>query len=171
MMKCPSLPLLLSVTGMVLLAGCANPPASGSKESSPSPAPAITPTKVAPAPIETPTAPSPKPVEAAREPSVSERKLASAVAAFDRGEYAASAAQLSPLSLDQTLDKASQLRALKFLAFSQCLNRAITACRQTFERAFRTDEKFDLAPAERGHPVWGPQFERARLDVLKQKNK
>jgi hypothetical protein len=170
-MKFPSLPLLLSFSGVLLMAGCANPSASGGKELSPSPAQAISPLKVTPAPIESPPEPSPKPVDAPKEPSVSEKKLASAVAAFERGEYASSIAQLSPLTLDQTLDNPSQLRALKFLAFSQCLSRAVTACRQTFERAFRTDEKFDLAPAERGHPVWGPQFERARLGVLKQKSK
>ncbi len=65
-----------------------------------------------------------------------------------------------------SLDPAQLLRALKVLAFSQCSSGATTACRQSFEKAFRADPNFELLPAERGHPVWGPQFDRARRTVL-----
>jgi hypothetical protein len=100
-----------------------------------------------------------------REPTAAEKSLAAALETFDRGDYPAAIRQLTPLSSDAALDKESQLRALRSLAFAQCLTRAVTACRQTFERAFRLDSRFDLAPAERGHPIWGPQFERARKAV------
>ncbi len=88
-----------------------------------------------------------------------------ALASYERGDYPAAMRQLTALTSDTTLDTANQLRALKTLAFAQCLTRAAVPCRQTFERAFRLDNKFDLAPAERGHPVWGPQFEQARKAV------
>jgi hypothetical protein len=99
------------------------------------------------------------------EPSASEKALMTAIASFDRGDYAGAIRQLTPLTGDSALDTPGQLRALKTLAFAQCLTRAVVPCRQTFERAFRLDGKFDLAPAERGHPIWGPQFERARKAV------
>jgi hypothetical protein len=88
--------------------------------------------------------------------------LAAGLASYERGEYVAAMRLLSPLTNDATLDITSRLLALKSLAFSQCLTRAVVACRGTFERAFKLDPKFDLAPAEQGHPVWGPQFEIAR---------
>ena len=56
---------------------------------------------------------------------------------------------------DGSFDPAQLLRALKVLAFSQCSSGATTACRQSFEKAFRADPNFELLPAERGHPVWG----------------
>jgi hypothetical protein len=104
-----------------------------------------------------------------REPTASEKKLASALSTFERGEYALAIRQLAPLTTDPVLDVPNRLTALKFMAFSQCLTRAVTACRKSFELAFRLDGKFDLAPAERGHPVWGPQFELARKAALAQK--
>jgi len=159
MMRKNTLPsLLLSAMASVLVAGCAAPPASNDPQAAPPPS--------SPRPAETkPQAPPPAP-PVAREPSASEKALAAALETFDRGDYQAAIRQLTPLSGDATLDKENQLRALRSLAFSQCLTRALVPCRQTFERAFRLDSRFDLAPAERGHPIWGPQFERARKAVL-----
>ena len=95
------------------------------------------------------------------------KALTAAVQTFERGEYVAAIRQLTPLTTDSALEAANRLRALRFLAFAQCLTRAVTACRQSFERAFRLDSSFELAPAERGHPVWGPQFELARKAVIR----
>jgi hypothetical protein len=98
--------------------------------------------------------------------TASERTLASAVAAYDRGDFGAATRLLVPITNDSSLDISQQIRALKTLAFSQCSTGAVVACRQSFERAFRVDPGFELATAERGHPIWGPQFERARKTVL-----
>jgi hypothetical protein len=35
-------------------------------------------------------------------------------------------------------------------------------CRQSFERALAIDPAFELAQVERGHPIWGKQFQAAR---------
>lgn len=151
------------MVAFALLAGCAAPPPS-TGTGAPKAAPPAPP---APRQVETrPPAPAPAPAPpVAREPSASEKALAAALETFDRGDYPAAIRQLTPLGGDPTLDKEGQLRALRSLAFAQCLTRATVACRQTFERAFRLDSRFDLAPAERGHPIWGPQFERARKAV------
>lgn len=56
----------------------------------------------------------------------------------------------------------TRLTALKYTAFSYCVTSRPTQCRQAFERALKLDPKFELAPGERGHPLWGPVFEKAR---------
>jgi len=58
--------------------------------------------------------------------------------------------------------KATQLQALKFTAFSYCVTMRQTLCRQSFEKAFKLDPAFDLAPGEHGHPLWGPVYARAK---------
>lgn len=144
-----------------LLAACATPPPVKSNPAPPPPPPpvAVDPRPVAPVPAPAPTPPP------AVDASANERALATAVEAYDRGDYAQAVRLLVPLSNESTLDGDRQLRALKTLAFSQCSTNAVTACRATFERAFRADAKFDLSAAERGHPIWGPQFLRARKTV------
>jgi hypothetical protein len=99
------------------------------------------------------------------EPSASEKNLALALTSFDRGEYSLAMKQLKPLTTDPALDSPDRLKAIKSLAFAQCLTRAVLACRKTFEMAFQLDPDFDLAPAEQGHPVWGPQFLHARQNM------
>lgn len=161
--------LSFSSIGLVLVcalgfAGCAAPPVE--------PAPIVVVAKPAPPKPEVkPVIPEPVAPPAPKEPSASEKALAAALATYERGDYAAAIRQLTPLTTDDSLDQPNQLQALKSLAFSECLSRKITACRKTFERAFRLDSQFDLAPAEQGHPVWGPQFVRARKAVTGKKVK
>ena len=126
--------------------------------------------KAVPAAAVAPT-PPPPPEPVVVEPSPSEKQLAGGQAAFDRGEYGAAIRQLQPLSKESTLDTAAQLRALKTLAFAQCLTNATKNCRDSFVQAFRLNADFELAPAERGHPIWGPQFDRARRIVQAEQRK
>lgn len=56
----------------------------------------------------------------------------------------------------------TRLTALKYTAFSYCVTSRPAQCRQSFEKALKLDPKFDLAPGERGHPLWGPVFEKAK---------
>ncbi len=155
----PKLATLIATA--VLMAGCATPPPATVNHPAPPPppTPSVTPPPALAAPPVAPAAP-------AVDTSASERALVAAIGAYDRGEFGAAIRQLNPMTTDGSLDPAQLLRALKVLAFSQCSAGSTTACRQTFERAFRADPQFELAPAERGHPVWGPQFERARRAVL-----
>ncbi|MFN3629614.1 MAG: TssQ family T6SS-associated lipoprotein [Casimicrobiaceae bacterium] len=121
------------------------------------PSPPPPPAAVAPAPVVPPSPP---------EPSAAEVSLNSGVAAYERGEFAQAIRILTPLSTDTSLSVEQRLRALKTLAFAQCVTGATSACRNSFERAFRLDATFDLARTEHGHPIWGPQFARARRAVL-----
>ena len=58
----------------------------------------------------------------------------------------------------------TRLTALKYTAFSYCVTSRQAQCRQAFERALKLDPSFELAAGERGHPLWGPVFEKARSD-------
>lgn len=134
----------------LLLAACAAP--------APAPAPQAPP---APPPVAEPPPPPPPPPPP-EEPSLSEKAIDSGIAAYSRGEYGLAIRLLTPPSTDIALDKPLRVRALKTLAFAQCLNKAATQCRKSFEQAFQLDPDFSLAPAERGHPAWSREFERAR---------
>ena len=151
----------------LFVSACATPPPASVNYPAPAPQPPVV---VTPPPAPTPApAPAPAPVAPAA-PAVDvgaiERALAAAIESYDRGEFASATRQLTPMVNDGSLDPAQLLRALKVLAFSQCSTNAVTACRQTFERALKADPTFDLANAERGHPIWGAQFTRARRAVL-----
>lgn len=164
-----SLPVALLA---VMLSGCATPPPATVSYPAPTPRPppvvAATPppvVAVTPAPpVPTPVVVQPAPIIV--DTSANDRALQAAAESYDRGDFASAIRQLNPMVNDSSLDSAQLLRALKVLAFSQCSTNALTACRQTFERALKTDANFDLAAAERGHPIWGAQFARARRTVL-----
>ena len=161
-MKITIRPIHLAVLALFVSA-CAAPPPASVNYPAPAPKPpvAVTPIPVAPAP-----APAVVPAAPAVDVNANQRLLDAAIEAYDRGEFPSAIRQLTPLVTDGSLDPSQMLRGLKALAFSQCSTNALTACRQTFERAFKTDPTFDLATAERGHPLWGPQFLRARRTVL-----
>lgn len=163
-MKITIRPIHLAVLTLFVSA-CATPPPAAVNYPAPAPKPpvAVTPPPAAPVPA---PAPAPAPAAPAVEVNANERLLVAAIEAYDRGEFPSAVRQLTPLVTDGSLDPSQLLRALKALAFSQCSTNALTACRQTFERAFKSDAKFDLATAERGHPIWGPLFLRARRTVL-----
>jgi Tfp pilus assembly protein PilF len=50
------------------------------------------------------------------------------------------------------------VQAHKYLAFIHCLSKREKQCRDEFRKALDKDSKFDLKPAEVGHPLWGPVF-------------
>ncbi len=130
-------------------AGCAGPSATETAE----------PPKDAPQPsvdrkIETsePAAPPPPPIPA---PSKSEQELEKGIRSYEDGEYKASAKQLQ-IALDLGLEaKRDQARAHKYLAFINCVTGREKKCRSEFNKALDADPKFELEPAEAGHPIWG----------------
>jgi tetratricopeptide (TPR) repeat protein len=61
-------------------------------------------------------------------------------------------------ALKEPLSSTDQINAHKFIAFSYCLTNRQAQCRAEFEPIFALNANFDLAPAEAGHPSWGPPF-------------
>ncbi|MDB5962268.1 MAG: hypothetical protein JWP59_3562 [Massilia sp.] len=87
--------------------------------------------------------------------------LRDGVALYDKGDYNGAVRRLGQADLTGA-NKSTQLSALKYSAFSYCVTSRTTLCRQTFDKAFKLDPAFDLAPGEHGHPLWGPVFLKAK---------
>jgi len=76
---------------------------------------------------------------------------------YDNGDYAESAKNLQG-ALDQGLAERDKVAAYKHLAFIHCVSGRERQCRDEFRKALALDPSMDLAPAEAGHPIWGPIF-------------
>lgn len=135
---------IVTISAALLAAGCAAP---GGPDGTAAATAAATP---APAPAKPP------------EPTEGRKTLDRAVALFEQGKFAESMRLLQ--ESPELLADGPQVRvqALKTLAFAQCVTGRRPACRRSFDAALALDPAFELAPAEAGHPSWGPEFERAK---------
>jgi hypothetical protein len=139
------------------LAACVTPPASTPPARTPVPAGAA-----APAPSAAPSAapvPAP-PGSAIGGASPGAAALRDGVSAFELGEYRRAETRLAESQKLGLSSVEEQTRAHKTLAFLYCITRRTAQCEKAFEAAFGVDKKFDLSRAERGHPIWGPVFQK-----------
>ncbi len=83
--------------------------------------------------------------------------LAAGLKLYEDGNYAASAKSLQG-AIDRGLPAQERASAHKHLAFIHCAAGRNSACREEFRKALAIDPALELAPAESGHPVWGPIF-------------
>jgi hypothetical protein len=110
---------------------------------------------VAPEPPATPVAPiDPR--------AQKEALLADALNTYAEGQFEEAISKLTPLADAQELSLTSQIKARKFMAFAQCALGRTRPCRQQFDLALEQDHTFQLTEAEKGHPVWGREFNNAR---------
>lgn len=87
-----------------------------------------------------------------------EQNLSSGIRAYEDGDYRNSMRLLqSALSAGLILN-ADKVAAHKYLAFIHCSQSREKACRDEFRKARGLDPKFELTPAESGHPLWGPVY-------------
>ena len=148
----------LAVVLLVAMAGCqtavpvaeAEPQRIATPEPEPIPPPPVQPP---PAPVPTVTA--------------SGRALADGVGLYDAGNFNGAIKRLlgaKEIWDDSTSADAlsNKLAAHKYIAFSYCVTNRRTQCRKHFVDAIKLDAKFTLEPTEKTHPVWGPEFERAK---------
>jgi hypothetical protein len=153
--------LLLCLAGAALLTGCATEPATkpanGALSTSAAPAPGGTPSRARPGTPASAPAAAPAPALAPDQQALKE-----GVDFYNNGDYNNAIKRLASADITASGSKPTQLSALKYTAFSYCLTQRQTLCRQTFEKAFKLDPAFDLAPGEAGHPLWGPMFARAK---------
>ncbi|TCW75932.1 type VI secretion protein [Burkholderia sp. SRS-46] len=94
--------------------------------------------------------------------SAARAALDSARAAYDTGDYGRTIAILSHAHEIDGADTDTQVAAHKLLAFSYCVTNRVATCRAEFAKVLALNPRFDLSPAEKGHPIWGPAFEAAR---------
>jgi hypothetical protein len=157
---------LFPLLAALVVAGCA------SLETAKPPPPAPDPANVAPKPAPPPAKPpppAPKEPEPPPPPPKSVVDLRKGIASYEDGDYK-NAAKAFRAALDGGLPTgAERASAHKYLAFMACVaNRRVT-CRNEFRSAFAADPRFDLAPAEAGHPTWGPVFRSVKAEVAKKK--
>ncbi|KVN51546.1 TssQ family T6SS-associated lipoprotein [Burkholderia stagnalis] len=94
--------------------------------------------------------------------SAARATLDSARTAYDIGDYARTIAILNRAHDIDGADTDTQVAAHKLLAFSYCVTNRVATCRAEFVKILALNPRFDLSPAEKGHPIWGPAFEAAR---------
>lgn len=94
--------------------------------------------------------------------SVARATVDGARTAYAAGDYGRTIALLNHAKEIDGADVDTQVAAHKLLAFSYCVTNRVAQCRAEFSRILDLNPRFDLSPAEKGHPVWGPAFEFAR---------
>ena len=96
------------------------------------------------------------------QPSKAEQALAAGIKQFEEGEYADATRSLqSALDLGLAGDS-NRIKAHKYLAFIHCVSGRQRPCRDAFVKALEINPSMQLEPAERGHPIWGPEFRSAK---------
>lgn len=83
--------------------------------------------------------------------------LSAGLRQYEDGDYAESAKNLQG-AIDLGIADKERANAHKHLAFIHCSSNRVGQCRDEFRKALAIDPALDLAPAEAGHPVWGPIF-------------
>lgn len=80
---------------------------------------------------------------------------------YDDGAYAVSAKSLNG-AIELGLNDPERADAHKHLAFIHCASNRERSCREEFRKALAADPAMELAPAEVGHPIWGPVFKSVK---------
>lgn len=98
-------------------------------------------------------------------PTQAQMELRRGIRSYEEAEY-----EIAVRKIQSALDRGlkapgDKSKAYKYLAFVACASGRMKSCHAQFRNALRADPGFDLAPAEAGHPVWGPVFRNARLEV------
>lgn len=100
-------------------------------------------------------------------PRKAEQELSTGIKNYEDGNYKTAAKSLlSALESGLTFDS-DTVQAHKYLAFIHCLSNREKQCRDEFRKALEKDNKFDLGPAEAGHPIWGPVFRAVKAERRK----
>ncbi len=97
----------------------------------------------------------------------SEQLLADGMVKYDAGEFDPARKLLEAALAEGLKDKRNQVKAMKYVAFTLCLERQYRKCRAEFVRIYDVDPEFDLAPAEAGHPSWTKTFASAKAQARK----
>ena len=98
------------------------------------------------------------------EASPARKELDAGLALYNAGDYAGAIKLLGGSVTIWKAEKPIQLEALKAMAFSYCVTARPIPCKQRFEQALKLDPAFDLAPGEKGHPLWDPVFDKVKKE-------
>ncbi len=150
----------MTLAGMAILAGCETiAPATPAKPGTPSASSPSAGGRPASAPVTSGTS-QPMPIILSAE----QVGLKEGIELYNKGAFNDAIKRLNAPEVASG-SRPTQVSAFKYIAFSYCVTSRQTLCRQAFEKAFKLDPGFDLAPGEHGHPLWGPAFARARKNT------
>jgi tetratricopeptide (TPR) repeat protein len=96
-----------------------------------------------------------------------EQMLSDGLVKYDAGDYPGAKTLLEGAQREGLKAKEDQVKAMKHLAFTLCLEGKYRECRAEFVKIYDVDAKFDLTPAEAGHPSWTRTFAAAKAQALK----
>jgi hypothetical protein len=94
--------------------------------------------------------------------------LAAGKQQYQDGQYEDAQKSLNEALTHGLLSKSEQSSARKYLAFMFCVTNRKSQCEDEFRKAMEIDPGFDLAPAEAGHPIWGPVYKNVRAQMTAQ---
>ncbi|MFN3397044.1 MAG: TssQ family T6SS-associated lipoprotein [Sulfurimicrobium sp.] len=93
-----------------------------------------------------------------------EQQLSLGIHDYEEGNYKDAAGNLQNALNSGLASSAEQITAHKYLAFIYCVSGEKLACRGEFKKILKLNPKFNLAPAEAGHPLWGPVFRAVKAE-------
>ncbi len=91
-------------------------------------------------------------------PRKAEQDLSAGIRAYEDGDYKNSSRFLQSALNGGLILNSDKVAAHKYLAFVHCAQSREKSCRDEFRKALELNPKFELTPAESGHPLWGPVF-------------
>jgi tetratricopeptide (TPR) repeat protein len=96
-----------------------------------------------------------------------EQMLNDGMVKYDAGDYPAAHTLYVSALKEGLKSPEDQVRAMKQMAFTLCLMEKFRECRAEFVKIYDVDPKFDLTPAEAGHPSWTKTFASAKAQAHK----
>ncbi|MFZ3323585.1 MAG: TssQ family T6SS-associated lipoprotein [Usitatibacter sp.] len=96
-----------------------------------------------------------------------EQMLSEGLQKYDAAEFGPAEKSLEASLKEGLKDKADQVKAMKYLSFTYCLQNKYRDCRAEFIKIYDVDPDFDLSPAEAGHPSWTHTFAAAKIQAQK----
>ena len=96
-----------------------------------------------------------------------EQMLSDGMVKYDSAEFAPAEKLFEGALKEGLKSRDDQVRAMKYLSFTYCLQSKYPQCRAEFLKIYDVDPNFDLAPAEAGHPSWTKTFAAAKAQAQK----
>ncbi|MDH3287783.1 MAG: TssQ family T6SS-associated lipoprotein [Betaproteobacteria bacterium] len=90
-------------------------------------------------------------------------ELTAGIRSYEDGNYNVAMRQLQS-ALKAGLNTFGEIKAHKYLAFIYCSSGRESRGRDEFRKVLALDPDFNLAPAEAGHPTWGPIFRSLKAE-------
>jgi hypothetical protein len=84
---------------------------------------------------------------------------------YEDGKYKKALTEFEEVLKLPDLSLTDQIQAHKYLAFINCLTNKRKQGLIEFKKVLELDPKFELTPAEAGHPMWGQVFKKAKAEM------